>query len=92
MAFKTLKLIYMEFTKQEHEALKWLLIKGMEITNSDKKYEIFESIHERLVKNCSMPADVGQSEQLVCDCLMPSIIGTPTNNKCIGCGKLFEAN
>lgn len=35
---------------------------------------------------------VGRSEQLVCDCLMASIVGTPTNYICIGCGKPFNAN
>ncbi|AOR28934.1 hypothetical protein FORMB_19040 [Formosa sp. Hel1_33_131] len=41
----------MEFTKQEKSALEWLFIKGMEITNSDKKYEVFDKMYERLVNN-----------------------------------------
>ena len=41
----------MEFTKQEKSALEWLLIKGMEITNSNKKYEVFDNMYERLVNN-----------------------------------------
>jgi len=41
----------MEFTKQEKSALEWLLVKGMEITNSNKKYEVFDNMHQRLVNN-----------------------------------------
>lgn len=41
----------MKFTKQEKSALEWLFIKGMEITNSNKKYEVFDNMHQRLVKN-----------------------------------------
>ena len=41
----------MEFTKDEKNALEWLFIKGMEITNSDKKHQIFDVMHKRLVNN-----------------------------------------
>lgn len=41
----------MEFTKQEKSALEWLFIKGMEITNSNKKYEIFDNMHQKVVNN-----------------------------------------
>lgn len=41
----------MEFTKDEKNALEWLLIKGMEITKSNKKHGIFDTMHERLVNN-----------------------------------------
>lgn len=76
--FETINIIYMEFTKEEQEALKWLLLKGMEITKSNKKYEIFDKIRERLVKM--------RSEQLPC-----SHEFTPRKawvHKCIKCGEL----
>ncbi|AOR28940.1 hypothetical protein FORMB_19100 [Formosa sp. Hel1_33_131] len=48
----------MEFTKQEKSALEWLFIKGMEITNSDKKYEVFDKMYERLVNNLPISGQV----------------------------------
>ena len=49
----------------------------------------FAEWYAEQVKNCSIP-DVGRT--LVCECLMPSIVGTPTNKNCMGCGKPFKAN
>ena len=48
----------MEFTKDEKNALEWLFIKGMEITNSDKKHQIFDVMHKRLVNNLPIPSVV----------------------------------
>lgn len=58
----------LELNNFEKEALKWLLIKGMELTNSNKKYDIFCDLHKRLVKNLDIADVVWRSEQLVCDC------------------------
>ncbi len=69
-----------------------MVVKAEDIKTQDEIETITSDIADRIVKLFSIPNVVGQSEQLVCDCLMPSIVGTPTNDKCIGCGKPFEAN
>jgi len=35
--------------KKDLQALEWLLYKGMEITNSNKKFEIFERLYDELI-------------------------------------------
>lgn len=37
-----------EVAKNEVNALKWLMLKGMEITGSDRKFEIYERISDNL--------------------------------------------
>ena len=63
---------------------------GATIDDSLKTFVLFamEEYAQEQVKNCSIP-DVGRT--LVCECLMPSIVGTPTNKNCMGCGKPFKA-
>ena len=58
------------------------------ITELIKTDSLIEELNEQLL----LYNVVGRSQQLVCDCLTPSIIGTPTNDICIGCGKPFKAN
>lgn len=38
----------LEIKENEINALKWLLLKGMEQTNSDRKFEIFERLSDAL--------------------------------------------
>lgn len=37
-----------EIHEHEIDAIRWLLNKGMEITNSDRKYDAFCDINERI--------------------------------------------
>lgn len=54
-----------ELTKAETRALKWLLHKGMEITKSDQKYEVFDALSQRLASDGALADVVG--EQLPCE-------------------------
>ena len=55
-----------EIPDKEIGAMKWLLFKGMQITNSDRKFEIYERLHDQLCveAKCAL-ADVGKQRELL---------------------------
>ena len=44
----------LELNKEEVKMLQWLLWKGMEITNSNKKHEFFDKLYEKTVNNLKL--------------------------------------
>jgi len=78
-----------ELTKTETRALKWLLHKGMEITKSDQKYEVFDALSQRLASDGDLADVVGRSEQCAHPRDKREYIGS-NMLRCKVCGKEFS--